>query len=90
MLAPSPDAPWALPEVDDGASISSTVPLGALLLHPGLLTETHAAPVAATVPTGVSAPADTEASVCEDTGTGAEISAVSVAAVLVPVVATSV
>lgn len=88
MLAPSPDAPWALPDDGDGASISSTVPIGALLpLQPGLLTETHAAPVTETVPTGVSALADTEASICEDTGTtGAEISVVSVAAVFVPVV----
>ncbi len=47
------------------------------------MTETHADPVAETVPTGVSAPAETEAFVCEETGTGAEMFAVSVAAVFV-------
>ena len=51
--------------------------------QPGLLTETHADPAAETVPTGVSAPAETEAFVCEETGTGAEMFAVSVAAVFV-------
>ncbi len=47
------------------------------------MTETHADPVADTVPTGVSVPAETEAFVCEETGTGAETFAVSVAAVFV-------
>jgi len=54
--------------------------------QPGSFTETQTDPVAETWPTGVSAPADTEAVVCADTGTGAETAAVSVAVVLVPVV----
>ena len=55
--------------------------------QPGAFTETQTDPVAETWPTGVSAPADTEVFVCAETGTGAETSAVSVAVVLVPVVA---
>ena len=58
--------------------------------QPGLLTETHASPVAETLPTGVSAPADTEVVVCAETGTGAVTSVVSVAVVFVPVVLKSV
>ena len=77
------------PDAYDVESSSWTVPPGALLPHPGLLTDTHAVLVAETWPTGVSDSAKTDAVVCEDTGTGAEISAVSVAAVLAPVVATS-
>ena len=46
--------------------------------------------MAETAPTGVSAPAETEVLACADTGTGADTSAVSVAVVLVPVVARSV
>ena len=47
------------------------------------MTETHADPVADTVPTGVSVPAETDAFVCEDTGTGADTFAVSVAVVVI-------
>jgi len=55
--------------------------------QPGSLTDTQADPVAETSPTGVSVPAEVDAVVCEETGTtGAETSAVSVAAVFVPVV----
>ena len=72
-----------LPELPDELA-SCVVPLEVPLPpHPELLTETHADPVAETVPTGVSAPAETEAFVCEETGAGAETFAVSVAAVFV-------
>ena len=55
--------------------------------QPGSLTDTQADPVAETSPTGVSVSAEADAVVCEETGTtGADISAVSVTAVFVPVV----
>ena len=79
----------ALPELPDDdpgddERICSTLPPGALLpLQPGLLTDAHADPVADTAPTGVSTPAETDALVCDDTGTGADTLAVSVAAVSV-------
>ena len=72
------------PDAGDEESTSLTVPLGALFpLQPGLLTETHVSLFTETLPTGVCAPAETEAFVCEDTGTGAEMFAVSVAVVFV-------
>ncbi len=85
----------------DAAVCSTTLPrrseaTGAAVVggdpeQPGSLTDTQADPVAETAPTGVSVPAEAAAVVCEDTGTtGAETSAVSVAAVCVPVVVTCV
>ena len=47
------------------------------------MTDTQASTFVETEPTGVSAPTDTVASVCEDTGAGADTSAVSVTVVFV-------
>ncbi len=85
------EEPPKAPETDDVAAVSAVVVvLEATPPQPGLFTETHAVPVAETVPMGVSAPTPTEALVCVSTGTGAETAIVSDAVVVVPVVARSV